>query len=298
MALDSIIISAIAKRLNVDTHEVVAEALKTEVLVSDATQKFIVYTTGNKQTKAFVLVSPAKKPNAIKSGHMKLRGLANNVGIKLAQNLLMPLEIGESEGLSYSISAYHRPLHTTFLLKQMDNLRVRASLINWVIDVASATKSKASVAEIEIQFTQPLMALSQANGVKQAYKNSIVEAIEAINNCTWQPYFVSAHNDLWRGNILSSNNTKFVLIDWDGVTLKGYAFYDLVRVAGSFNLSKAKFQVALQQYCAAMQCNKQQAKYYLISAFAFLHADLGDWQYERFLILLNHCMEYFEMNAY
>ena len=141
MALDSIIISAIAKRLNVDTHEVVAEALKTEVLVSDATLKFLVYTTKNKQPKAFVLVSPAKKPNAIKSGHIKLRGLANNVGPKLAQNLLMPLEIGESAGLSYSISAYHRPLHTTFLLKQMDNLRVSANLVNWVIAVAKATRA-------------------------------------------------------------------------------------------------------------------------------------------------------------
>ena len=298
MALDSIIISAIAKQLSVDAHEIVAQALKTEVLVSDATKKILIYTTRNKQPKAFVLLSPAKKPNAIKSGHMKLRGLANNVGIKLAQNLLMPLEIGESDGLSYSISEYHRPLYTTFLLKQIDNLRVRASLVNWVIDVASATKAKASVAEIETQFTQPLMALSQANGVKQAYKNIILEAIEAINNSTWQPYFVSAHNDLWRGNVLSSNNTKFVLIDWDGVTLKGPAFYDLVRVAGSFKLSEAKFQVALQQYCGVMQCNKQQAKYYLISAFAFLYADLGDWQYERFLILLNDCMEYLEINAY
>lgn len=298
MVLDSIIISAIAKQLSVEAHEIITQALKTEVLVSDATQKFLVYTTSNKQPKAFVLLSPAKKPNAIKSGHIKLCGLANNVGIKLAQYLLMPLEIGESDGLSYSISAYHRPLHTTFLLKQMDNWCVRAGLVNWVIDVAKATKANASVAEIETQFTQPLMALSQANDVKQAYKNSIIEAIEAINNGTWQPCFVSAHNDLWRGNVLSSNNTKFVLIDWDGVTLKGYAFYDLVRVAGSFNLSKAKFQMALQQYCAVMGCDKKQAKYYLISVFAFLYADLGDWQYERFLILLNDCMEYLEINAY
>ena len=294
MALDSIIISAIAKQLNVEAHEVIAQALKTEVLVSDATQKFLVYTTSNKQPKAFVLLSPAKKPNAIKSGHIKLRGLANNVGTKLAQNLLMPLEIGESDGLSYSISAYHRPLHTTFLLKQMDNWRVSASLVNWVIDVAKATKVNACVAEIETQFTQPLMALSRANGVRQAYKNVIGEAIEAINNGAWQPYFVSAHNDLWRGNVLNSNATKFVLIDCDGVTIKGHAFYDLVRVAGSFNLSKAKFQVALQQYCTVVGCDKKQAKYYLISAFAFLYADLGDWQYERFLILLNDCMEYFE----
>ena len=297
MALNPIIIAAIAKQLSVDAHEIVVKALKTEVLVSDATQKFLIYTTKYKQPKAFVLLSPAKNPNTVKSGHTKLLGLANNVGKQLAQNLLMPLQIGEIDGLSYSISAYHRPLNNTFLLKQMDNWRVSTRLVNWVVDVAKATRANASVAEIGTQFTQPLMALSQASGVKQAYKNSIIEAIEAINNGTWQPYFVSAHNDLWRGNVLNSKSTKFVLIDWDGVTLKGYAFYDLVRVAGSFKLNKAQFQNALQQYCDVMGCNKTQAKYYLIAAFAFLYANLGDWQYERFLILLNDCMEYFETNA-
>ena len=295
MTLNTNIISAIAKQLNVDPHEIITKALKTEVLVSDATQKCLVYTTSNKQPNAFVLVSSIKNANAIKSGHVKLCGLANNVGAKLAQNLLMPLVLGESEGLSYSISQYHRPLHSKFLLKQIDNWRICASLINWVIDVAKVTKIKANAAEIEAQFARPLMALSQASGLKQAYKNIIADAIEAINNNTWQPFFVSAHNDLWRGNVLSSNNTKFVLIDWDGVTLKGYAFYDLVRVASSFNLSKAKFQTALQQYCALMGCDKKQAKYYLVSAFAFLYANLGDWQYKRFLTLLGDCMDYVEV---
>ena len=55
MALDSIIIYAIAKQLHVEPHEIIAQALKTEVLVSDATQKFLVYTTRNKQPKAFAL---------------------------------------------------------------------------------------------------------------------------------------------------------------------------------------------------------------------------------------------------
>jgi Choline/ethanolamine kinase len=297
MALDTIIISTLAKQLDVDAQEIIVQALKTESLVSDATHKFLVYTTKNKQPKAFVLVSPIQKPNAIKSGHMKLCGLANNVGSKLAQNLLMPLEIGESNGLSYSIAAYHRPLHTTKLLRQLDNWRVRARLINWVIDVANATKAKASTVEIETQFTQPLLALCQAKDLKQAHKNTVLEAIEAINNGSWQPSFVSAHNDLWRGNVLSSDTTKFVLIDWDGVALKGYAFYDFVRVADSFKLSKAKFQLALQQYCSVMACDKKQANYYLIAAFAFLYSDLGNWQYERFLILLNDCMQYFEINA-
>ncbi len=57
MALDSIIISAIAKQLSVEAHEIITQALKTEVFLSDATLKFLVYTTRNKQPKAFVLVS-------------------------------------------------------------------------------------------------------------------------------------------------------------------------------------------------------------------------------------------------
>ena len=39
MALNSNIISALAKQLNVEAPEIITKALKTEVLVSDAKQK-------------------------------------------------------------------------------------------------------------------------------------------------------------------------------------------------------------------------------------------------------------------
>jgi hypothetical protein len=297
MTLDSNIITALANQFGIDASVITAQPLEAEALVTDSTQKYLVFTAKNQPPKAFVLISATKAPNAIKSAYLKLCDFAHHVGGELAQNLLMPLQIGESNGLSYSISLYHRPLHTNILLKYLDNWRVSASLMRWIVDVANTTQCKATVEETEMQFTALLLALSEANGLKQAYKNLTLEAIEDIKNGAWQPVFVSAHNDLWRGNVLNNDKTKFVLIDWDGVTLKGYAFYDLVRVASSFKLSKAKFQSALQQYCGVLQCNKKEAKYYLISAFAFLYANLGDWQYERFLILLDDCMQYFEVNA-
>lgn len=290
MVLDENIINAVASKLGLSKRDIIARPLKTEVLVVDATQKILIYTKNDKQPKMFVLVSSAKTPLAVKSAYDKLGVLAKKIGERLAKNLLIPLEIGESNGLTYSISAYHRPLYKTFIAKQMDLWRIRQLLINWVIDVAAVTKKPATTDEINDSFKKPLLALSLASGLKQEYKSVALQAIEAINQNNWQPCFVCAHNDLWLGNVLSSHETEFLLIDWDGAMLKGYAFYDLMRVVSSLMTSKSDFKYAFQQYCNVMGCNSKDAQYYLISAFAYLYSDLGGWQYDRFLLLLDDCM--------
>lgn len=297
MDMDANIVRLLAKQLGVETQEIIAKSLKTEELVSDTTQKILISTSKSKSPEAFVLISAKNTPNAIKSGYEKLCGLADKIGPSLACNLLLPLQVAESNGLTYSISAYHKPLSTKPLLKKVDIWRVRRHLIHWIIGVAKATKIPTTQQETEISFILPLLALSQADGLKSGYKKTALDAVNAIKNGSWQPSFVCAHNDLWWGNVLSSKQHKFVLIDWDGVMLQGYAFYDLVRAASSFGIKKSAFKRTLGQYSCVMQCNETQAKYYLISAFAFLYSDLGGWQFERFLILLNDCMEYFETNA-
>lgn len=298
MNLDENIVKTLTKLLNVDEQEIIAQPLQTEVLVNDTTQKIIISIGKSALPTAFVLISAKKTPGAIKSGYEKVSELAKRVGPALAKNLLMPLEVAETNGLTYSISRYHKPLNTNLLIKKLDNWRIGRPLINWVIAVAKATKTAANRQEIETSFMQPLLALSKADGLKPAYKKIALEALDAVNNGSWQPSFICAHNDLWCGNVLSSKQHKFVLIDWDGVLLNGYAFYDLVRVAGSFGFKKTRFNHVFKQYCNAMQCNEIQAKYYLISAFAFLHSDLGGWQLERFITLLESCMDYLDENTY
>ncbi len=297
MDLDVNIVNALAKHLGVDADIIIAQPLNTEVLVSDTTQKFLICTGKNTRPKAFVLISAKNTPVAIKSGYEKLCGLAERIGPELAKNLLMPLAVAESNGLTYSISRYHPPLSNKFLVKELDFWKVRRPIINWVIGIARATKTIANKQEIEQHFMQPLLALSQAESIKSRHQKIILEAVEAIKNERWQPSFVCAHNDLWWGNVLTSKQHQFVLVDWDGVLLKGFAFYDLVRAASSFELKKTAFKKALQQYCSIMECNELQAKYYLISAIAYLHSDLGGWQYERFITLLEYCMDYLQEQA-
>lgn len=297
MDLDANIVKALSKQLGIEAHTIIARPLTTESLVEDATQKILISTSKNAKPIAFVLISAIKTPRAIKSGYEKLIALAGAVGSELAKNLLIPDEVAESNGLSYSISRYHKPLSSKKLFKNLDNWYVRRHLIDWVMRVAVATKSPMTKQQAEASFIKPLLVLSEADGLNLKYQNLAKEAVNAIKNQTWQPSFVCAHNDLWRGNVLMSKQHKFLLIDWDGVMLEGYAFYDLVRVADSFKLDGADFKQRLRQYCNMMQCDKTQAKYYLISAFAYLYSDLGGWQYERFLILLNDCMQYLESNS-
>lgn len=291
------IVEALAKQLDVEPQRIIAQPLKTEVLVSDTTQKISIGISKNGSPKAFVLISAAKTPSAIKSGYEKLCSLAEIIGPELSKNLLMPLHVSESNGLTYSISRYHKPLSSKLLLKNLDVWRIKRHLIEWVICVAKASKTPIAKTEIEVSFMQPLLVLGQVEGLKPKYQKIAFEAANAIKNGSWQPSFICTHNDLWWGNVLSSKQYKFVLIDWDGVLIKGYAFYDLVRAAASFGLKKAAFKKALQQYCMVMQCDETQAKYYLISAFAAFYADLGGWQFERFMMLLEHCMEYLENNS-
>jgi len=294
MPLDSEIITAIAKRLSVDTSQIIIKSFKTEVLVDDATQNYLVFTDKSQLAKAFVIVSPRKVPGAVKSGYEKLSEFANNIGETLAKKLLMPLEVNECNGLTYSISRYYRPLHNKLLLRQFDQFLVKKELINWVIGVAKATQIKATDQEKEEHFTKLLQALADAPTLPQVYKNTALNAVNAIKDDTWQPVFVSAHNDLWCGNLLRNEDTLFSIIDWNGATLKGYAFYDLIRAAISLNLGRLAFGRVMKRYCGTIQCDKAHAKYYLISNWAYLYSDLGDWQYDRFLYSVDVSMRYLE----
>lgn len=294
MPLDSEILTALSQQLAVEENKIFVKLLERKVLVDDATQNYLVFINNHKPAKAFVIVSPKKSPGAVRSGYEKLSEFANNIGETLAKKILMPIEIGECNGLTYSISRYYRPLHKARIVRQLDQFVVKKGLIDWVIGVAKVTQNVASEEEKEEKFTNLLLALAVAPELPQTHKRLALEAAQAIKANTWQPILVSAHNDLWCGNLLRNNDTVFSIIDWNGAMLKGYAFYDLIRVATSFNLSKLTFGYAMKNYCEALQCDKTHAKYYLISAWAYLYSDLGDWQYDRFLYSVDFSMRYLE----
>ncbi len=293
MTFEAKLLTALASCLKVNKEAITVKPLQVNAMVEDATQKYLVFTQ-TQQAKAFVLVSSLKTPQSVKSGDEKMRAVAEKIGIALTKNLLMPLEVGEIDGLTYSISRYHKPLHKNRLLHRLDAWRLRASLIQWVIDVAKISQTRANTTEQHENFILDLQVLAVLPALKQEIKTTALEAIKAMNEGRWQPMFVCAHNDLWLGNVLNGDESTFVIIDWDGALVKGYAFYDLVRLAQALKLNKHMLRPAVAAYCEVMQCNLVQAKYYLISAFAFTYRDLGGWQHERFMFLLEGCMKTLE----
>src|SRR5207248_10552168 len=78
------------------------------------------------------------------------------------------------------------------------------------------------------------------------------EALGQLRAGEWKPKFVLAHNDLWIGNVLRAPGNRqfpFVIIDWLGSVTRGFAIFDLVRLAESLGLSPRALGEELDIHC-------------------------------------------------
>jgi hypothetical protein len=113
------------------------------------------------------------------------------------------------------------------------------------------------------------------------------------------------HNDLWKGNILLKNcyqsgvsnklgRKDFVLTDWGGSMMKGYAIYDLIRAARSLKLKKEDLRQQIAAHCQILQCDFTEARYYLLAALGYLGMNLEHFPQHLFVGLAHSSLEVIE----
>ena len=101
-------------------------------------------------------------------------------------------------------------------------------------------------------------------------------AIERIHDGSFHPCHVMSHNDLWAGNILIDHRgvtgsraggpgRRFVIIDWPGATLRGFAIVDLVRFARAIPLGRRRFRREVTRHCRILECEFQDAMSHLLA---------------------------------
>ncbi|MEZ6192172.1 MAG: phosphotransferase [Phycisphaerales bacterium] len=93
---------------------------------------------------------------------------------------------------------------------------------------------------------RPLWLPAEAVDATEAVRRAAEIGIRGLEQGRWKPRFVLMHNDLWKDNILLDDEGRIAVIDWPGSTVKGYAMYDLVRLADSFGFS--------DRVCSASRC--------------------------------------------
>jgi hypothetical protein len=149
-----------------------------------------------------------------------------------------------------------------------------------------------------MHFAKPLARLAAISELGREVRSDAERAIQRLENGSWRPKTVLMHGDLWIGNVLLRQETsgpggawvdRFVIIDWPGSMLRGYAIFDLMRLTQSIRTGERALASELIRHCQALQCDTEDSMGYLLSALGHLEMNLEQFPFDRFLGMATAC---------
>lgn len=257
--------------------------------VDDQTFKFLVRSSEGEPV-AVVLCSPIVSPDLIARGTYKAREAKAALGPELGRAVLTPIADGEVRKLSYAVFPYRQPLSNNRLSGWLQRRRVGPQVLDWLQGVTRQTMCDVSEAEKFARFQRPLWLLAEAVDATDAVRRAAEIGIRGLEQGRWKPRFVLMHNDLWKDNILLDDDGRIVVIDWPGSTVKGYAMYDLVRLADSFGFSDRVLGEQVRAHCRVLGCEPKDGVSNLAAALGYLLGDLDHFPMHLFLPMADKCV--------
>jgi hypothetical protein len=268
-------------------------------MVSDHCDKFIVLDRSDKPV-AFVALSPPGYPHAVSRAAERAASARDRLDIVLGSVVLTPLHVGESNGASYSITAYCAPLSSNRWVGRWQRWRVGSAALEWLAAVVEYTATPAGPDQAERLFAGPLRSLAEHRAIDADVRAAAARAQAELATGAWMPRTVLAHNDFWAGNLVqrpgpSGPGAPFFVIDWGGSLTEGHAIYDLVRMAMSLNLGPERIGPVLAAHCRALGCETATASHYLMSALGYLCENLAEWPVDQLARTASVCHRFLSL---
>ena len=278
-----------------------AVALPDANTITNRTTKIIIYNKNNEKV-AFLLCGYSKFGDICSRNLKKNDEFRINLGEALGAALLTPIDSGVIEGIEYSVWPYCNPLGSGLGLirRKIQLFQYRALVLKWLRNANEYSITSVNEQETLDDFIHPLQRLMGNINISTRIRDEINWQISCLVDCSWTPYFVLAHNDLWKGNLLINKNNienafhGLTIIDWAGGDYRSFAIYDLVRISISLKVSRAAFSNELLAHCTILQCDKRNAMGYLLASFAFLAENLGQFHEDQYIQLLNDCFYFLD----
>jgi hypothetical protein len=253
----------------------------------------------NSNPTAVALYSSESSPHMVKRGMSLAKQAKSALGNELGSVILDPLGQGEIEGRSYAVLPYRRPVSSRKLMRYLQRRMLHPGLLLWLKGAAEKTAIAARDENIERDFIRPLEHIKNLKTIGEDIKLAGQRALQRLNSGTWFPRYVLMHNDLWEGNILLKRSFSlnrpgygFVIIDWPGCIINGYAIYDMVRLARSIRLKKDLFAMEVSRHCELLECDIEDAMGYLLAALGYLGLNLEHFPPEAYGNLTRLCFDY------
>ncbi|MEE3332616.1 MAG: phosphotransferase [Myxococcota bacterium] len=266
--------------------------------VADDPAKLLVR-DGESRKLSVVLVSAPADPGLVGRGMRIAAQTKARLGARLGDVILEPLGEGTIEGLSYVILPFCRPIGEGKVARRYWRLVLRRSVLDWLAEANASTLVEASAADVADSFELPLERMAESQLVDGALRRAANEALGRLKRGDWQPRFVFMHGDLWEDNLLLAPPSRakgegrgeypFVVIDWPGATLRGYAMYDLIRLASSMRLRGRGLRREVLRHCEILGGEPEDAPGYLLAGLGHLSFNLGCFSPEVYLEMSRTC---------
>ena len=249
----------------------------------DGTTAALVSDSANHPLAVVLCSAPASPDMQERATSRALRAKAL-LGETLGSPILRPLVTGRANGLSYAVMPYCDRLSEVRPYRWLQNVVLRPSLLDWIWEANKCSVSDVPPDQVKRWFWEPLRLAESFPALGSHVKSAAKDAIARLESGAWTPKHVLMHGDLWKGNILlrpreDANgkqrwSDRFVVIDWPGSEIRGYAIYDLVRLAQSVRLGASGLRRELNRHCSVLQCQRADAKAYLLAALGHIASRL------------------------
>lgn len=251
-----------------------------------------------------VLCSSPVSPQLVRRGMQRAREAKRALGPALGHVILDPLAEGDIAGCSYSILPYCRPLSNKRLIRRIQRRMMRPVVLRWLRLATSATVTNVAASHLQRAFMIPLAHLADLRAVPDHLRHGASAALRALDHGIWTPCYVLMHGDLWDGNILIHHadptgfgrpwGARFVLIDWPGALLNGYAIYDLLRFAQAMSLQGRQLRRELEIHCRVLDCRFEHARFHLLTSLGYLAMHLEHFPPARYAKMSASCVRVLE----
>jgi Phosphotransferase enzyme family len=257
--------------------------------VDDQTFKFLVRSSEGAAI-AVVLCSPRVSPDLIARAMRCAVEAKRALGPELGRAVLEPIAQGELHGLSYTLLPYREPLSEKRLAGWLQRRRLGPKVFSWLLGLTRQTMCDVGSADRHARFIRPLGHLSELSGASDALRRAAADGLSRLEQDKWTPRHVLTHGDLWKGNLLLDDALGFIVIDWPGSYVDGYAVYDLTRLAESFGLGAHQLGEQVRAHCRVLGCDPKDAVSHLAAGLGHLSQNLEHFPMHRFLPLADGCV--------
>lgn len=287
----------LADALGIQHGELEFSLLSSGNKVADGTTVLLLGNPADKP-RWVILCSPPVAPDMVKRAMDRAHQAKLLLGSSAGSHILDPLAQGYVQGLSYAVLPLCATLSDTRLW-WIQRALLRPSIFHWLRQATECTVRDAEADSIEQNFVAPLQRIIWLEPLRGRLRAAASSAIERLNDGAWTPKHVLMHGDLWKGNILvrPQNNilrrldmsSRFVITDWAGSEVSGYAFYDLVRLADSMRLNASNLSREVNRHCNLLGCERTDATSYLMAALGHISMNLEYFPIERYTQMAKSC---------